>query len=528
MRLTVNEALSVYPLTEARLIAGAKGTDNMVQSINIMDAPDIADWIKPGELLFTTAYVLKDNPEDVIAFIRKLKTRGCVGLGIKLGRFWREIPQRVIEEADRMGFPLLALPYQFTFSDQMNALFNAEHKKHTRLLQSVLRKQRELMKYALQQDGDPEMFGVISQILACPMAVVSVTGQVFYNSSAIPDAALTLGMPWKKKAQWIRQGPCYRIPLMQEGECFGFFLVFPGDSRSLKVEEGLFHQAAEIIAFSLGRSYRKLADSAAQHETGALINQYLQRQIPVQALIDHGGFHFPSGPFQCVWIAANHADPSGPASLSLRHIRHQLRYHPQLRKFAAQHFEMKDGIFSIYSFPADQKGAEPWFRCLSHIVDPEKTEGYAADRLQWFISRMKMTPDRLYEAYEECRAAQRLADRHKLSGRLISYETVEFAVVFQHVPQEKMKAYCDKLLHPLLVKDEEYVQEMLATLEVYIHRNGSLHETAKELHIHRNTVAYRLDKISETLKLDLKNYNDLAKLKLMFTFRNFLGKERSG
>jgi len=529
VQLTVNEALSVYPLSEARLIAGAKGTDSTIQSINIMDAPDIADWIKPGELLFTTAYLLKNNPEDVIAFIRKLKAKGCVGLGIKLGRFWNEIPQRVIEEADRIGFPLLALPYQFTFSDQMNALFHAEHKKNTRLLQSVLRKQRELMKYALKQEGDPDMFAVISQILDYPIAIVSAKGQVYFNSSVIPDAALTLGMPWKEKAQWVRQGmACYRIPLMHGGECYGFFLVFPGESRTMKVEEGLFHQAAEIVAHRLVLSYRELAESAAQKELGELMAQYLQRHIPVQALIDHGGFLFASGPFRCVWIAEKDAGLPKASSLTFQHIRHQLRYHPLLRKIKAQHFEMKDGIFSIFSFPPDQKSADDWLRGLSHLADPEKNDGKMADVLQLFISRAKMTPDRLYEAYEECRAAQQLAKRYKLSARLIPYESVEFAIVFQHVPQEYMKAYCDKLLHPLLVRDEKYVQEMLGTLEVYLNHNGSLHDAAKALHIHRNTVAYRLDKISETLKLDLKNYNDLVKLKLLFTFRSFMEKGKTG
>lgn len=49
MHLTVEEALSIYPLSEAKLIAGSKGKHRIVKSINVMDAPDISDWIKEGK-----------------------------------------------------------------------------------------------------------------------------------------------------------------------------------------------------------------------------------------------------------------------------------------------------------------------------------------------------------------------------------------------------------------------------------------------------------------------------------------------
>lgn len=39
MHLTVEEALSIYPLSEAKLIAGSKGKHRIVKSINVMDAP---------------------------------------------------------------------------------------------------------------------------------------------------------------------------------------------------------------------------------------------------------------------------------------------------------------------------------------------------------------------------------------------------------------------------------------------------------------------------------------------------------
>ncbi|MDQ0059811.1 hypothetical protein [Paenibacillus harenae] len=51
LHMTVEQALSVYPLSEGKLIADSKGKNRIISSVNVMDAPDITDWIKEGEML---------------------------------------------------------------------------------------------------------------------------------------------------------------------------------------------------------------------------------------------------------------------------------------------------------------------------------------------------------------------------------------------------------------------------------------------------------------------------------------------
>ena len=38
MHLTIREALSIYPLSEAKLVAGKQGESRIVKSVNVMDA----------------------------------------------------------------------------------------------------------------------------------------------------------------------------------------------------------------------------------------------------------------------------------------------------------------------------------------------------------------------------------------------------------------------------------------------------------------------------------------------------------
>lgn len=187
MHLTVEEALSIYPLSEAKLIAGAKGKHRIVKSINVMDAPDISDWIKEGEMLLTTAYLIKDSPEDASALLQMLNRRGSAGLGIKLGRFWEAVPPPLIAEAEQLNFPLIELPFQFTFSDQMNGLFRAELSRSVGTLQSMMEKQRLLMRLALRSGRSRPLLDTVSEIIGYPLAVISSRGTVVFNNSGYTE-----------------------------------------------------------------------------------------------------------------------------------------------------------------------------------------------------------------------------------------------------------------------------------------------------------------------------------------------------
>jgi len=65
-------------------------------------------------------------------------------------------------------------------------------------------------------------------------------------------------------------------------------------------------------------------------------------------------------------------------------------------------------------------------------------------------------------------------------------------------------------------------QELIETIDLYVrYHRGNLVQTAKALHIHRNTLTYRLDRINEIFGLDPRNSLDLFELYLgAILFRN--------
>ncbi|KXS41158.1 MAG: carbohydrate diacid regulator [Candidatus Frackibacter sp. T328-2] len=63
------------------------------------------------------------------------------------------------------------------------------------------------------------------------------------------------------------------------------------------------------------------------------------------------------------------------------------------------------------------------------------------------------------------------------------------------------------------------------SLEAYFSNNLNISETARTLHLHRNSVIYRLEKIKESTGLDPKKFDDAVSLKLMLLCQIFRGKK---
>lgn len=529
MHLTVEQALTVYPLSEGKLVAGTAGRNRIVKSVNVMDAPDISDWIKEGEMLFTTAYMMKDQPQDAAELICRLNQRGSSALGIKLGRFWDSIPDNLIAQADELGFPLIELPYQFTFSDQMSGLFREEMKRNTGVLQDVLDKQVRLMRFALKTENMGELFDAVAEIVGFPMAVIGSRGQMVYNCSLIPDNELLSSWPWPQQQKWMksRHWQAFRIPLMKQDRCTGFVLFFNPQLFLSSIEESLYLQASELLSYQMNFNYEDYFELSVQKDLGLIIKRYLRNGLPIDTVIDYADrweIDLFQQNYRCVLTDLPSITSPEKKQDKLDRMKSEFLSHSKLQQLKGMHIVMEEGLLSVFPHLADNS-EEMLDSALSTCLSALGREEGALPRAA--VSGKKKKPGQLYEAFDECRQTQRLSSEWQVGQQIIKFETMDLALIFEHVSRERMEAFCDRWLGGLVNKEPDYASEMLRTLETYLEQDGQLNETAKKLFIHRNTATYRIEKLSELLDVDFKKMNDLMRLKIAFLFRKLLGKDHA-
>ena len=84
-----------------------------------------------------------------------------------------------------------------------------------------------------------------------------------------------------------------------------------------------------------------------------------------------------------------------------------------------------------------------------------------------------------------------------------------------------LRDYCPESVATVLRYDAENGTELLTTLEQYLLHVDDPVSAARELHIHRNTLLYRINKIRELTEIDLRNGDERLKIQLYLKFLKY-------
>jgi hypothetical protein len=121
--LSVRDALKMRSLERARVVAGERGLDRQIRSVNVMEVPDILPYVKEHELLLTTAYPIRDDPTVLERLLPELAKRDLAAVAVVPRAFLRELPPGAVTRADELDLPLLELPERASFNEIMAEVF---------------------------------------------------------------------------------------------------------------------------------------------------------------------------------------------------------------------------------------------------------------------------------------------------------------------------------------------------------------------------------------------------------------------
>lgn len=127
-------------------------------------------------------------------------------------------------------------------------------------------------------------------------------------------------------------------------------------------------------------------------------------------------------------------------------------------------------------------------------------------------------PREIARSYAQARRSAEVALRFGRKGEVVSFEELGFyRLLFQIEDRGELRAFVEQVLGPLLAYDQKHRTDFVRTIASYLSNNNSLQATAKELYVHVNTAAYRLQRIQAITGLDLSKTEDclLARVALM-------------
>ncbi|WP_037681792.1 PucR family transcriptional regulator ligand-binding domain-containing protein [Streptomyces griseus] len=146
---------------------------------------------------------------------------------------------------------------------------------------------------------------------------------------------------------------------------------------------------------------------------------------------------------------------------------------------------------------------------LEAVRDP-LSAGLGEDgRLTLGVSAAVHSAEGLRGALEEARHARRVAAARP--GRVCAaghQELASHVLLLPFVPDDVRRAFTARLLDPLREYDRRHRAELIPTLEAFLDSDGSWTRCASRLHLHVNTLRYRVGRIEQLTGRDLSRLED--------------------
>jgi purine catabolism regulator len=539
MQLTVREALTLAePLRQARIVAGESGLDSVIRSVNVMEVPDIVNWVHPGELLVSTFYPLRDDKAAVETLIPRLAEKGLAGLAVTPASYIDELPKCMVDDADRLGFPLIELPPRVSFVDIIQPLTSKILDLQADELQQSDAILRRFLDLVLVGGDYSDIARVISEVCGHPVSIVDrfrrILGQggnvgeslalEFMDEDRTGESYLSTKYEPVSVADQVRQSPRHTVvdvgdkklhalvyPVEVSATQLGSIIVWDhaeseADARALMAIQ----HGATVVALKMmeTRSIGQVEQQFRNEILEGLLSEQAASQATALQLSESLG-HRLEPPFAILLVGS---DVPSHRLLAPRERRQQSNVDTSLHLAQRYIRSYRDGLsfwrrgphlIVFYPLPSRElsETREAIVSMLREVCERIETEN-APYTVSSGISRPVEGIGEFHQAYEEAR--QSLEIGRALAGAKRSSVThyddlglLRFAQVSE--TSVGIRNYCIDMLGPLLEHDRNSTARLVDTLRVFLECNQNHAEAARVLGIHYNSLRYRLKRTRQLI-----------------------------
>ncbi|MEV6753210.1 PucR family transcriptional regulator ligand-binding domain-containing protein [Streptomyces sp. NPDC051214] len=541
-----------------RLLGGEDELDRTVRGVMTTDLRDPSRYLAGGELVLT-GLAWRRDAKDTEPFVRTLASAGVAALAAgeaELG----DVPDDLVEACARHRLPLFAVNESVAFATITEHVVRQVSGERAGDLAAVVDRHRRLMTSGPTGGGPDVVLDLLGSDLDLRAWVLSPAGRAIAGSSAagpaLPAAVCArLAGEHLAAARTGRRGP-HRVqvdgstyslfPIRSSGRGSGsaataastaalrdvretvlsdWLLAVEADAGDWPEERlDLLQGVTQLIAVERDRRdaartvRRRLAQEVLELvQTGAAPAEIAARlRVAAPVLLPGLG----AAPHWQVVVARVEWDggeiEGGPVAQSLLEeiLVDPLSAGPEPSdRIAVAH--TGDEAIALVPLPAvstEHDGSETGLLAdslLESVRDPLSAGLDGDGRLTLGVSASVHSAEGLRGALEEARHARRVAAARP--GRVCAaghQELASHVLLLPFVPDDVRRAFTARLLDPLRDYDRRHRAELIPTLEAFLDCDGSWTRCAARLHLHVNTLRYRVGRIEQLTSRDLSRLED--------------------
>ncbi|MCF3135084.1 PucR family transcriptional regulator [Streptomyces olivochromogenes] len=532
-----------------RLLGGEDELDRTVRGVMTTDLRDPSRYLSGGELVLT-GLAWRRDAADSEPFVRILVQAGVAALAAgeaELGA----VPEDLMLACARHRLPLFAVHESVAFATITEHVVRQVSGERAGDLAAVVDRHRRMMTSGPAGGGPDVVLDLLGSDLDLRAWVLSPAGRLIAGSKVAgpdlpPEICARLSAEHLSAVRSGRRGP-HRLLL--DGTAYSLFSIrssgrSPQAARDVRetvlsdwllaveADAGdwpeerldLLQGVAQLIAVERDRRdasrtvRRRLAQEVLELvQTGAAPAEIAARlRVAAPVLLPGLG----AAPHWQVVVARVEWDggqvEGGPVAQSLLEeiLVDPLATGPEPSdRIAVAH--TGDEAIALVPLPAvstEHDGSEAGILAdalLESVRDPLAAGLDDDGRLTLGVSAAVHSAEGLRGALEEARHARRVAAAR--SGRVCAaghQELASHVLLLPFVPDDVRRAFTARLLDPLRDYDRRHRAELIPTLEAFLDCDGSWTRCATRLHLHVNTLRYRVGRIEQLTGRDLSRLED--------------------
>lgn len=494
MSITVRHLVD-SPDLKMRVLAGASGLQRQVTWAHVCELPSPTEWLSEGELLMTVGYTIPEEPSAQESYIEQLAEAKLGGLLIAERLHAPKLSAELVSVAERHSFPVLLNSYEVPFTAVARMVADANQSmEHARLAQVLHVYERA--RQAVSGGSGSQLLSKLGDIVCCDLFIIDPeNGRSLLPDAPGPPPSLVFALRAELDG---RPAPMPAI-LRVSGASQPTVAVPVPASRSATLvavarddampETSILHHIAGVAALEVEKL---VADYERRRQLGSellagLVDGRFATDLADHLLVERELSDEPRVLASCPGTVDDNEHSDLHLRLEDRGIPHLLlRRTPVLTAL----LPAKAVVIEIFR---------------------EEVSSTLPVGLSDLVGSLSRVPD----AYREARWALQSA---KAAGKsFVKYG--DDSVVSPFLPRSVSEAHriVEHVLGPLLEYDAANNSYLVVSLKTFLSHQRSWQRAAASLHVHRQTLIYRMRRIEELTGRQMSETADVAEFWLALT-----------
>ena len=519
------EVLALPRFSDLQLLSSHSNLTQPLESVEITETPDVADFIPKNVMILTTAMIYKDDQEKLKPFIDSLKQAECTALGIKVGRFLDEISPEIVAYASAVDLPLIKIPSTQPLGGLLHEIVGYLRDSKTEQMSVAFDIQKRFSTLLMQDVDATRFIAEFAKILNAPIILLSPWQQVIAHSNYFygnqKSAEFFIKQLSKDHFQQLAQEKkIFRLQdeRQENIQVAGFpirvndyfpysLLVLSPEQIPYPISEFAIDQAILVLTFMLFKN-QKIAESFEHLKT-----DFLDRLLDThqEALSKHQNwlelwknYRLINSDYYQLAIVYGVTKPENETHIRYQQAEGQLIFQwlkeqlPEILPDVAL-FKLKNQNKSILIF---QSKKNDHLMILQNLA--ERLQQALPITIRFALGNAYENLEDLPNSYIEASSTLEASLHAQKPATVQLFHPKGLAGLFEKIGTEDVEYFCQQQLKELAYPTEPTLQELRKTLKVFLDFNCEITKTANALYLHRNTIKYRMNQCEKLLDTSIQ------------------------